>query len=106
MGVIKMKFYTVRDLQKNSKSVWEDLNKQGEALITNNGKPTALMINITEDNFETVLREIKKIQVKLSVKRMRNTAAEDGYMSDEEINEEIALARKERKSQKRGFACL
>jgi len=50
-----MKFYSVRDLRTDSRSIWESLRGNGEAIITNNGKPTALMIDISEDNFEIMI---------------------------------------------------
>ncbi len=34
-----MNFYSVRDLRNDSKSIWENLKGNGEAIITNNGKP-------------------------------------------------------------------
>ena len=47
-----MNFYTVRDLRSTPKSIWDHLSLDGEVVITNNGKPTALLINIEEGSFE------------------------------------------------------
>ena len=38
-----MNFYTVRDLRTTPKSIWENLSADGEVIITNNGRPTAIL---------------------------------------------------------------
>ncbi len=96
-----MNFYTVRDLRTKSKSIWENLPKSGEALITNNGKPTALIIDINEKNFEDLVKEIRRARATIAINNMRKTAEENGGMSDEEIENEIYAARKEIKKRKK-----
>ena len=46
-----MQFHTVRDLRTSPKSVWESL-RRGEVVITNNGRPSALMLDLTKHDFE------------------------------------------------------
>ena len=46
-----MEFYSVRDFRMASKAVWESLARGGEVVITNDGKPAALMIEIPEGGF-------------------------------------------------------
>jgi hypothetical protein len=41
-----MKFLTVRDLSKSPKNTLSRLPKGGKAVLTNNGKPQALIIKI------------------------------------------------------------
>ena len=55
-----MKFYSMYDLRKESKNMWEVLSSSGEVIITKNGKPAALMIQINEDNFEDTLRAVRR----------------------------------------------
>lgn len=43
-----MNFYSVRDLRTASKTMWQNLSSGDEVIITNNGKPSALMIEIPE----------------------------------------------------------
>lgn len=90
-----MKFYSVRDLRTDSKSMWENLRGNGEAIITNNGKPAALMIDISEDNFEIMIQAIRQAKAMIAFNNMRSRAAAKGFMTDEEINAEIEAARKE-----------
>ena len=88
-----MNFYSVRDLRNDSKSMWETLKINGEAIITNNGKPAALMLDISEDNFEIMLQAIRQAKAMIAFNNMRSRAAAKGFMSDEEIDAEIAAAR-------------
>ncbi len=90
-----MNFYTVRDLRTDSKAIWENLDKKGEAVITNHGKPTALLVNVDEDDFEITLRAIRQAKAMIAFNQMRMKAAKEGFMSDEEIEAEIAAARSE-----------
>ena len=48
--VMSMDFYTVTDLRTASKKVWDSLSAQGHVVITNNGKPAALMIDIADND--------------------------------------------------------
>jgi antitoxin (DNA-binding transcriptional repressor) of toxin-antitoxin stability system len=89
-----MQFYSVRDLRTSPKSVWESL-RAGEVVITNNGKPAALMLDLSERDFEETLQAVRQARAMMAVKRMQERAAAAGYMTDEEINAEIAAARKE-----------
>lgn len=91
-----MQFYSVRDLRTSPKSVWESL-RGGEVVITNNGKPTALMLDISKGDFEETLRAVRHARAMTAVRRMQEKAVQAGldHMSLDEINAEIAAARKE-----------
>lgn len=89
-----MNFYSVRDLRTNSKSIWENLKGNGEAVITNNGKPAALLLDISEDNFEVTLQAVRQARAMIAFNNMRSRAAMDGFMSDEEIEAEIEASRR------------
>ncbi|MDR1131868.1 MAG: type II toxin-antitoxin system Phd/YefM family antitoxin [Oscillospiraceae bacterium] len=93
-----MNFFTVRSLRSAPKTVWEALEKQKEIVITNNGKPTALMISIDDTNFEDVLATVRQANAMRAVNRMRMAAAESGAsrLAPDAIDVEIAKARKER----------
>lgn len=88
-----MKFYSVRDLRTESKRMWDNLSSGTEIIITNNGKPAALMIDINEDNFEDTLRAIRQAKAMLAFNSMRSTACSHGYMSEEDIEAEIKASR-------------
>ena len=94
-----MNFYTARDLRTIPKSIWNTLAANGEVIITNNGKPTALMLNISETNFDEVVKAVRQAKAMIAFNNMRAKATKQGYMSDEEIESEIAAYRKEKKGE-------
>lgn len=90
-----MNFYSVRDLRTESKNVWDSLSAGGEVVITNNGKPSALMINIPEGNFDETVQAVRQAKAMIAFNSMRRKATMSGFMTDEEINEEINEVRNE-----------
>ncbi len=93
----KMNFYSVRDFRTSSKKIWETLSKEGEVVVTNNGKPTAILLDVREDDFEEVVQAVRQAKAMIAFNKMRLAAAENGFMTEEEIEKEISLAREERK---------
>ena len=89
-----MNFYTIRDLRNTPKSIWENLNNDGEVIITNNGKPTAVLLNIEDGTLEETLKAIKQVKAIIAFSSMRSKSAKNGYMSEEEIQKEIEQARR------------
>ena len=90
-----MNFYSVRDLRTTQKAIWENLEKDGEVVITNNGKPSALLFDISDGDLEETLKAVRQAKAMLAFNSMREQAAARGYMADEEIEAEIASARQE-----------
>jgi len=90
-----MEFVTVRDFRNSSRDIWKKLESSENIVVTNNGKPTALLIGITEDGFEETLASIRQAKAMRALNRMREQAAEHGFMSDDEIEAEIQAYRTE-----------
>ncbi len=88
-----MVFYSVRDLRTESKKMWEKLSEGEDVVITNNGKPSALMIDIPEDGFEEVVRAVRQARAMIAFNSMRTKAQQIGSLSDEEIDAVIAEVR-------------
>ena len=88
-----MNFYTVRDLRNTPKSIWDNLSSDGEVVITNNGKPKALMINIADGYFEETVKAVKQARAMMAFDSMRQRASKEGYMTEQEIEDEIKAAR-------------
>lgn len=89
-----MKFYTIRDLRTTPKSLWENLSNDGEVIITNSGKPTAILFDIADGDLEETLKAIRQAKAMIAFNSMRAKTAKKGYMSEEEIEEEIKKVRK------------
>jgi len=91
-----MNFFAARDLRTQPKNIWNSLQTEGEVVITNNGHPTALMLDISGENFEEVIKAVRQAKAMIAFNGMRKKAAIKGFMSDEEIENEIAAYRKEK----------
>ena len=89
-----MNFYTVRDLRTTPKRIWENLSADGEVVITNNGKPTAILFDISDGSFEETVKAVRQAKAVIAFNSMRAKAAASGYMNDEEIEAEIAAVRR------------
>ena len=89
-----MEFYSARELRTNTKSIWNELSKDNDVIITNNGKPSALMIGIPEGRFDETVRAIRQAKALAALERMRNESEKRGFKTDEEIEELINEARK------------
>ncbi len=89
-----MNFYSVNELKTESNEVLDSLTTGSDAVIMKNGKPAALMISISESNFDEMIVALRQARGIVALDRMRKQAAEQGYMTDEEIEEEIRAARK------------
>ena len=90
-----MNFYSVRDLRTTQKAIWEKLEQDGEVVITNNGKPSALLFDIGDRDLEETLKAVRQAKAMMAFNSMRGKAAAKGYLSEEEIEAEIAAARQE-----------
>jgi len=94
-----MKFVTVRDFRTSSASIWKTLPKEREMVITNNGKPIALLTPLTDQNLEDTLSAIRRAKAINAVKIIQQESIKNGTskITLEEIDNEIKTARKERK---------
>ncbi len=86
-----MKFITVRDLRTTPAQVWKQLSAEQEIVITNNGKPIALLTPLNDEDMEDTVTAVRKARALAALKKIRGLAADRGLseMTMEEINEEI-----------------
>lgn len=94
-----MNFYSIRDLRIETKDICEKVRQDGEVIITNNGKPSVLMLDISENNFDEVVRAIRQAKAMIAFNSMKAVAAANGYMSESDIDTEIQRTRTERKNE-------
>ena len=89
-----MQFLTIRELSKSPKETLLRLNKDGKAVLTNNGKPTALLFKIDGDSFEKTLSLFQKLEFMQNLTEMRLKSMRNGTskMTLDEINSEIKAA--------------
>ena len=91
-----MKFITVRDLRTSPSQIWKKLPKEQEMIITNNGKPIALLTPISDNTLEEDLAAIRKARAISAIERMQQHAHAKGLdkLDDADIQKEIDAARK------------
>ena len=94
-----MQFVTVRDFRSSPKAVWEKLGGDEEIVVTNNGKPMALLINVPEGSLEETLESVRQAKLMRDFAGMREEAADHGFLSDEEIEAEIQAYRREKRGE-------
>jgi hypothetical protein len=90
-----MEFLSIRELSKSPRDVFTRLSQDGKAILTNNGKPQALLFKIDGKSFEKTLELLQKLEFMQNLTEMRLTSMRNGNadMTLEEINAEIAAAR-------------
>ena len=93
-----MKFITVRDIRTSPAQIWKQLPEEQEMVITNNGRPIALLTPITDQSLEQTLSAVRRARAMAAVQNMQKRARDLGLdrMTDDEIDEEISAARRER----------
>ena len=89
-----MGYCSVRDLRNAKKEMWDNLEKEGELIVLNNGKPKALIFDISNENVDKMIKAVRQARAMISFNQMRERAQNSGFMSDDEINKEINDARK------------
>ena len=94
-----MKFITVRDFRTYPKKIWDDLPKENEMIITNNGKPIALLTPITDSNIESTLKVMRQVKAKMSIEKMWDisTKNKNSRLSGKQIDKIISETRKNKK---------
>jgi len=93
-----MRFVTVRDLRTSSADIWRSLPKEQEMVITNNGKPIALLTPISDRNLEETLSTIRRAKAINAVKMIQQESIKNGTseMTLNEINKVIKMSRHKR----------
>jgi antitoxin (DNA-binding transcriptional repressor) of toxin-antitoxin stability system len=94
-----MKFLSVRDLRGNSAKVWKELPEEGEMVITNNGRPIAILAAINDSNLEDSLSAFRQARAIDAVSGIQRRSVEQGTVkiTIDEINSEIKSVRNNRK---------
>jgi len=93
-----MRFLSIRDLRSKFAQVWQDLPFERELIITNNGKPIAILAAINESNLEESLTAFRQARAVEAVASLQHRSAEQGtdQITLVEIDAEINTVRKNR----------
>ena len=93
-----MKFVTVRDLRGKTSELWKELQRERELVVTNNGKPIAILSATDEESFETCLWTLRRSRASDALANLQRDAADRGLdkLTSEDIEAEIKASRRER----------
>lgn len=93
-----MKFVTVRDLRGKTSELWKELEEERELVVTNNGKPIAILSATDESSFEASLRTLRRSRAAEALASLQRDAAQRGIsdLSADQIDAEIQASRKRR----------
>jgi hypothetical protein len=89
-----MNYIGVSDLKK-SREMWEMLAREKELILTRDGKPGALIVEITPEGLETAVAAVRRALFSGAVSSIRQRA-EKNPPSPEEIESEIRASRRKR----------
>jgi antitoxin (DNA-binding transcriptional repressor) of toxin-antitoxin stability system len=91
-----MKFVTVRDFRTSPSNVWSKLTSDRELIITNNGKPIALLTPLSDETLEDTVSAVRRAKAVNAARKMQEISVSLGNdkMTLEEINTKIKDTRK------------
>jgi antitoxin (DNA-binding transcriptional repressor) of toxin-antitoxin stability system len=94
-----MKFITVRDFRTYPKKIWKELLDIQEMIVTNNGKPIAMLTPIIGSDIEYTIKAVRQAKAKLSVEKMREISVrkKSNTFTQKEINSIIKQTRTAKK---------
>lgn len=95
-----MKFVTVRELRGRTSELWEELARQRELILTNNGKPIAILSATDAESLERSLRNLRRCRAADALSGLQREAERSGLdqLASDEVDEEIQAFRKARKA--------
>lgn len=93
-----MRFLSVRELRGNSARIWQELPSEREMVVTNNGRPVAILTTVGESNVEESLAAIRSARATSAVAQLQRCSVERGLdkLHKNEIEAEIAEVRRNR----------
>lgn len=93
-----MKFLSVRELRGNAARIWKKLPAEREMVVTNNGRPVAILATVSESNVEESLAAIRSARAISAVAQLQRQSVERGLdkLRQGEIEGEITEVRRNR----------
>ena len=89
-----MTYVTVQEM-KRSRELWKRLRAENELVVTKDGKPCAILVNVSPDGVECSLKEIRRALFSSAVSSARRRAASVPVKKGD-IEREIKASRRER----------
>ncbi|MDR2951974.1 MAG: type II toxin-antitoxin system Phd/YefM family antitoxin [Treponema sp.] len=94
-----MKFVSVKDFKTSPSNIWKKLPSDRELIITNKGKPIALLTPLNDESFEDTISAFRRAKAINAMKKMQEISASLGNnkMTLDEINSIINKTRENNK---------
>lgn len=86
-----MNFYGIKELRMDTRAVLGAVAQDGKAVITDNGKPKAIMVSVSERDFDEVYLLCARLMAQRAAEALQRNASP---MTPEEIEAEISAARR------------
>jgi len=97
-----MEFLTIREFTAFPRKTRETLKRSGKIVLTNNGKPSMLVFDITGQDFENLIDTLNRAEAMRILEEIQIQAARGGLntMTMNEINAEVAAHRQKKREGK------
>ena len=97
-----MEFLSIREFSAFPRKTQETLKKKGKIVLTNNGKPSMLVFDIANQDFECLVDTLNRVEAMRLLDEIQMQALRGGLSSAgmEEINDEINIHRRKRRPNK------
>jgi hypothetical protein len=98
---VLMEFLSVKEFNSSPRKTRETLKKSGKIVLTNKGKPSMLVFDITGQDFEAIIDTLNRAEAMklLETIQLQAARAHLDTMSLDEINDEITVYRKEKNAE-------
>ncbi len=94
-----MKTLTIRDFRTRPRQAQRTIAEEGEALLTSNGRPVALLLRVDSDSLDETMETLRRARALQALREIRRNARNRGLdrLGTREINAIIARSRKDRR---------
>ena len=94
-----MNFVSFRELRTSTGKINEMLADDGKIVVTNKGKPAAIVLKVSETDIEGTIALVNLVKLSKTISNIRLSALRNGKseMTMEEIDAEIEKSRQERR---------
>ncbi len=94
-----MKTLTIRDFRTRPRQAQKTIADEGEALLTSNGRPVALLIGVDGDSLEESVETLRRARALQALRAIRRQSRQRGLdqLNMKQIDALIAKSRKERR---------
>jgi len=95
-----MEFFSIREFNNSPRKTRETLKRSGKIVLTNNGKPSMLVFDITGQDFEGLIDTLNRAEAMRLFENIQIQAVRGGLntITMDEIDNEISLQRRKKKS--------